>query len=296
MADKLEIRSIKIVPYTLMTSSISAVWAFIFAIIFLLFAGATAALFSSIPLTNVTGVPYFSMGAFATMIVAFSVALLIMAPVYAFIGNIATAFLITLIYNLLVPRLNGIQLKVEDLRHIKEIPVVPFALITAAVAGVLAFIFALIYGPYFGAITSISSAFAGILTAIGIIILMPIVAFIVVFIVMAISAFLYNFLAPIVGGVKFNFVNVKEAWFGIDSIEIIPFALILAVIFAIWGLLVGIIWLIIFLIAGSAVSGIIALIAIPIIDFIVVFIVLAITAFIYNFLAPRIGSVKLELE
>ncbi|MGZ7095964.1 MAG: hypothetical protein ACXVH2_06345 [Methanobacterium sp.] len=294
MVDLKEIKTIKIVPFTLMTSSISAIWGFIFAILFLLFAGVALAMVSAIPST--AGLGNVNISSIATGFIAISVALIIIAPVYAFISNITAAFLTTLIYNLLVPRFNGIQLKIEDLRHIREIPVVPFALITAAVAAVIAFIFALIYGPYTGALLSINSALTGFLTAIGIIILTPIAAFIGVFIVMALSAIFYNVLAPKIGGIKLNFANVQDTLFSLDSIEIVPFALITAAVAAVWGLILGILYLIIFLIAGSALAAIIGLIATPIVVFIISFIVYAITVFLYNLLAPRIGGIKLNLE
>ncbi|MGZ7067655.1 MAG: hypothetical protein ACXVHW_04130 [Methanobacterium sp.] len=294
MVDLKEIKTIKIVPFTLMTSSISAIWGFIFAILFLLFAGVALAMVSAIPST--AGLGNVNISSIATGFIAISIALIIIAPVYAFISNITAAFLTTLIYNLLVPRFNGIQLKIEDLRHIREIPVVPFALITAAVAAVIAFIFALIYGPYTGALLSINSALTGFLTAIGIIILTPIAAFIGVFIVMALSAIFYNVLAPKIGGIKLNFANVQDTLFSLDSIEIVPFALITAAVAAVWGLILGILYLIIFLIAGSALAAIIGLIATPIVVFIISFIVYAITVFLYNLLAPRIGGIKLNLE
>ncbi|MGZ7159516.1 MAG: hypothetical protein ACXVHR_03540 [Methanobacterium sp.] len=294
MVDLKEIKTIKIVPFTLMTSSISAIWGFIFAILFLLFAGVALAMVSAIPST--AGLGNVNISSIATGFIAISVALIIIAPVYAFISNITAAFLTTLIYNLLVPRFNGIQLKIEDLRHIREIPVVPFALITAAVAAVIAFIFALIYGPYTGALLSINSALTGFLTAVGIIILTPIAAFIGVFIVMALSAIFYNVLAPKIGGIKLNFANVQDTLFSLDSIEIVPFALITAAVAAVWGLILGILYLIIFLIAGSALAAIIGLIATPIVVFIISFIVYAITVFLYNLLAPRIGGIKLNLE
>ncbi|MGZ7049269.1 MAG: hypothetical protein ACXVHO_04610 [Methanobacterium sp.] len=294
MVDLKEIKTIKIVPFTLMTSSISAIWGFIFAILFLLFAGVALAMVSAIPST--AGLGNVNISSIATGFIAISIALIIIAPVYAFISNITAAFLTTLIYNLLVPRFNGIQLKIEDLRHIREIPVIPFALITAAVAAVIAFIFALIYGPYTGALLSINSALTGFLTAIGIIILTPIAAFIGVFIVMALSAIFYNVLAPKIGGIKLNFANVQDTLFSLDSIEIVPFALITAAVAAVWGLILGILYLIIFLIAGSALAAIIGLIATPIVVFIISFIVYAITVFLYNLLAPRIGGIKLNLE
>ncbi|MGZ7135189.1 MAG: hypothetical protein ACXVHY_04880 [Methanobacterium sp.] len=294
MVDLKEIKTIKIVPFTLMTSSISAIWGFIFAILFLLFAGVALAMVSAIPST--AGLGNVNISSIATGFIAISIALIIIAPVYAFISNITAAFLTTLIYNLLVPRFNGIQLKIEDLRHVREIPVVPFALITAAVAAVIAFIFALIYGPYTGALLSINSALTGFLTAIGIIILTPIAAFIGVFIVMALSAIFYNVLAPKIGGIKLNFANVQDTLFSLDSIEIVPFALITAAVAAVWGLILGILYLIIFIIAGSALAAIIGLIATPIVVFIISFIVYAITVFLYNLLAPRIGGIKLNLE
>lgn len=295
MVDVKEIKAIKIVPYTLMTSSISAIWAFIMAILFILFAGIIVALIPSAYSSQIGSI----LGMFATL----SIALIIILPVTSFISNITQAFLMTLIYNLLVPRMGGIKLKLEELSKVTEIPVVPFALILSAVSAVISFLIILIYAPIialqFAAIPSsagINFAGFGVLGAIAMIILGPIFIFIAVFIVMALSAIFYNLIAPILGGMQLNFSNVQDTLFSLDSVEIIPSALIIAAVSAVWGLIAGIFSLIIFLIAGSALVAIIALIVTPILAFIGAFIVYAITIFLYNFLAAKIGGFKLELE
>lgn len=295
MVDVKEIKAIRIVPYTLMTSSIAAIWGLVMALIFILFAGIIVALIPSTYTSQIGSI----LGIFATL----SIALIIILPVYSFISNITQAFLMTLIYNLLVPRLGGIKLKLEELSKVTEIPVVPFALILSAVSAVITFLIMLIYAPImavqFAAIPStagVNLAGFGVLGAVAMLILGPIFTFIAVFIVMALSAIFYNIIAPKLGGLQLNFSNVQDGLFSLDSVEIVPSALSIAAVAAIWGLIAGIFFLIIFLIAGSALGAIVGLIVTPILVFIGAFVVYAITIFLYNFLATKIGGFKLELE
>ncbi len=63
-----------------------------------------------------------------------------------------------------------------------------------------------------------------------------------------------------------------------------------------FGIIQGLLNFVTFASAGDAVGGLVSLIANIISSFIGYFIIVAIVAFLYNFLAPKIGGVKLELE
>ena len=96
-----------------------------------------------------------------------------------------------------------------ETKVIKSIPVVPFALMVGAIAGVLGFIWALILSIFGASILALvpaeqaSVAIAGgILGAIILIIVVTIGAFVAGFITYAIIAIAYNFLAPKLGGIK----------------------------------------------------------------------------------------------
>jgi hypothetical protein len=98
----------------------------------------------------------------------------------------------------------------------------------------------------------------------------------------------------------------------IQCIPVMPFALMLACISAVIGLVVGIIYALLFgaLISGlhsvttsginlgwlSAILGVGAVITMPILLFIIGLIQGVIYAVVYNFLAPRIGGIRLRFK
>ena len=98
----------------------------------------------------------------------------------------------------------------------------------------------------------------------------------------------------------------------IQSIPVMPFALMYACIAAAIGIVIGIFYALVFgtvfaNIPSSTTSGISlgwlglfvgvgAIIVVPIISFVSGLIMAAITALLYNFLAPRIGGVKVRFK
>ena len=299
--DLKEIKSIEIVPFTLMTSSVNAVWAFIYAI-FLVILGIIVFALSPTPANEA--------------VIGFYIASIVSSPVLSFIAGVLQSFLFALIYNLLVPKLGGIKLGLEDLSEIKSVPVVPFALITSTISAIFVLIAMLIIMPliaaYIPAIIHAMSSLPlntttvpvqdlsaiqtfGIAGSILSIIILPIVTFVVVFIADAILAALYNLLAPRVGGIKLEFASAADIY-EVLSVAPVPLALIISSIVAVIGIIVGIIAIIISAIYGAAILGVGFLIGFTIGGFVVSFVVYAIFALIYNFLRPKIGGVKLELE
>jgi hypothetical protein len=119
MVDIKEIRSIELVPFTLMTSSIGAIVALIYAILLLIIL-AVAAVF--IP---TAGLALASLG----------LSLIVLYPIITFLVYVTTSFVTALIYNMLVPSLGGIKLGLEG-DEVKNVPIVPFALIMAGVMAV----------------------------------------------------------------------------------------------------------------------------------------------------------------
>ncbi len=302
MVDLKEIKSIKIVPFTLMTSSVSAIWAFIYAI----FIAIVYTIGYAISPTPASGIA-----------LSIYIASIVASPVLSFVLGILQYFLIALIYNILVPKLGGIKLGLVDMREIRSLPVVPFALITSAVWAIITLIVLLIIMPYFAAYMSILSQTlsslplntttipAGSLSALGAfgtigsiisIIIGPIIVFVASFILSALSVIFYNLLASKLGGIKLEFAATSEGIFEIISIAPVQAALILASVATIWGIIIGLIFLIIFAASGSVIMGLGFLVGVIVGSFVGSFIVYAIFALIYNFLRPRIGGVKLELE
>jgi len=96
-----------------------------------------------------------------------------------------------------------------DMREIKSIPVVPFALMIGVISAVIGFLYALIFIlPFSLLIGSMPvqgmSYMMGFGAGFGILMLIaiPIGAFIAGFIAYAIIALIYNLLAPRIGGIK----------------------------------------------------------------------------------------------
>ncbi len=330
MVDIKEIKSVKLAPFALMTSSISAILAFIAAIIMLLAFGLIAAL---LPQAAVLG----------AVITAIGVALIIIYPISTFFIQLSVNFFSALLYNALVPRLGGIKLGLEG-NDVTEVPVISFALILASIEAIWAFIIGLFLAAASAPIIALlhssipvisqgiinlinSTNFTnatnftnntnitnlnnitnatlptgaavgtfGIIEALFLIIGLPILVFVVGFIVNALAAIFYNYLAVRVAKLKLNFASISGTLYELKSIPVIPAALSVAVVFTVFGFLQGLERLIVLSAAGNPLAGVGALIGDIIGSFIMYFIIVALAAVFYNYLAPRIGTIKLNLK
>ncbi len=294
MVDVKEIKHVRAAPFTLMTSVIHAILAFIVAILLLLGLGVLAA------------IPQLS--AISGVLLTLGVALVILIPLTSFFYNIVGAFVMALLYNVLAPKVGGIKLGMEG-EEVRSIPVVSYALIMACISAILTFILGLYVGlagapvltlvsaiiPQVTDATGAVMAMFGGIWAVFWIILMPILVFIFSFIGMALYALFYNVLIPKIGGMK---LMIAEAGtdFELTNIPAIPAALALAVVQAVFGLLQGLLNLIQYGMLGDVVTGLVALIVQIISSFIITFIFIALATIIYNLLQPKIGGVKLQLE
>jgi hypothetical protein len=309
MVDIKEIKSIEMSSFTMMSAGIHAIIAFIGAILLFLLLGIISLL-----------IPQFQViGAVLTWI---GISSIIIYPIAAFFLNIAVIFYTTWVYNMLVPRIGGIKLGLED-NQVTQIPIVPFALMIACIGTIWAFIIGLFLAaalaPLFtlisGSIPVIAGAIAnatnatpttlptgalvsagGVMTSVILIIGMPIAVFIGGFIGTALVALFYNFLIPKVGGIKLNFAQAEGKWNELKNIPILPAALAIAVVMAVFGLIIGLIELLSLSMAGNAAGGILVFVYEIIRYFVMWFIIVALVAIFYNILAPRIGGVKLDLE
>ncbi len=303
-----EIKSIKLTPFTLMSSSVQAILAFILGIITLIVFSIAGAV-----------IPQFG----ATFALA-GVTALIAFPILTFFVGLATHFFSAFLYNGLVPRLGGIKLELEG-SEVTEIPAVSFALILAAIQAIWAFIVGLFLAassaPVFSllssspevaqAITNMTNTInttaatiptpqaiggAGITVALLLIIGLPIITFIVGFIVDALTAIFYNYIAVRAVKLKLEFEKVTDTLHELKTIPVVPAALSVAIIFTIWGIIQGIGNLIQLSTSGNPAAGVGSLIGNIIGNFIVYFIVVAIAAWLYNYLVPKIGGIELGLE
>ncbi|MBP2046110.1 hypothetical protein J2756_001348 [Methanobacterium aggregans] len=301
MSDIKEIKSIRIVPYTLMNSSISAVVAFIYAIFIVIIFGVVGVFLPS------------SLGITSGVIASLGVAVIILLPVGSFVFTVTQSFLTALIYNVFVPRIGGIKLELVDLKEIVSVPVVPFALMLSAISTAIVFIAMLIIGPilliglqgaaiaatYQGTVIP-GLGSIGALGIVGLLILVigvPIMMFVASFIMTALTAIFYNLLAPKIGGIEFEFEALKGKLYGINSIPPIKLALVVSIVMAIVNFIFQLLSTVGSIATGSsAAAGVISLLINVVFNLVITFIVYAIMAVLYNYLAPKIGTVKLELE
>ncbi len=111
--------------------------------------------------------------------------------------------------------------------------------------------------------------------------------FVITFVFILISAYIYNFLASKGRGILFE-LSQENGMTVIDSIDMKNFAIVIAIISVVLSLITGIISL---LSGGDIISLISNLISSAISGFVSA----ALIAIFYNFLAPKIGKIKMEL-
>ena len=295
-----KIKKVKLAPFTMMYAWNKAILTLIFAIIFVIVGVALA-----------TFIP--QLAPLLRFLAVFGLSVIIISPIIAFMVNVVINFISAGFYNLLVPKVGGIQLDMEG-SELKSIPIVPFSLILACVAAIWAFIIGVILAATIAPLITLSSntipfiarAIASAINATiptGAIVLvlllvigLPICVFIIGFILASLFAIFYNYIAIKVTKVKLEFVTVIGTINELTHIPVLPAALAGGVVMAMFGLIVGLILLVNLSMAGNVVGGVIDLIYEIIAYFTVYFIAWALLAIIYNFLQPRIGGFKLELE
>jgi len=306
MVNILEIKEIKIASFTLITSSVQAILAFIYAVVLLIFASIAGSILASF-------VP-----GFGSFIAFGAAALIIIYPISAFFIGLMVQFFSALLYNILVPRVGGVKLGLEG-DELVEIPVVSFALILSIIGAVWAFIVGLFLAavivPLFAflgsaastiptmtnvtdvpMVTGAAAGVAGIFGALILIIGLPIAVFVIGFISNALAAIFYNFIATRIAKAKLEFEKASDTLHELKSVPPIPAALSIAVVFTIFGIFAGILDLIRFSLQGDVVLGVGALVGEIIWYFILYFVSVALGAFFYNYLVPKIGGIKLKLE
>jgi hypothetical protein len=304
-----EIKHVKIASFTLMTASINVILAFITAIFLLIILGLVSAFAPQNPVIGHS-------------IVSLGIGFIFILPISAFFITLAINFFYALLYNILVPILGGIKLGLDG-EEVDKIPVIPFTLILSAIGAIMALIIgiflAAVIVPFLsvlsGSIPGLSQIFANItnntptnlpsgavlgtlevVIALFLIVGLPILVFIGGFINNALTAIFYNFIATRVSKIKLEFGVISGSLTELKSIPVIPTALSVAVVFLIFGIINGLFSLISNIAQGMVTAGIGAFIGNIIFYFIGYFIFVALTAFFYNWLAPKIGRIKIKLE
>lgn len=309
MVEAKEIKLVKLAPFTLMTSAVSAFLAFIVAIVMLIVLGLVSI---AVPGSRIYGTVLISLGA----------SVIILYPIGSFFINLAVNFFNAFLYNNLAPRLGGIKLGLDG-DDLNDVPVISFALILASIEAIWAFIIGVFLAalmiPFTTLLTSsipvISQAIANATNASGaalptgaaigagsailavfLIIGLPIIVFIAGFIGHSIFALIYNYIVTKASKIKLEFTTISGSIHELTSIPIIPAALSISILFLIIGIIVGLINLITLSIRGFPVAGLTSLILNIIQYFIESFIITALAAIVYNYLVPKIGGIKINLE
>jgi len=294
MVDIKEIKSIKLTPFTRMSASIYGIL------------GLIAAIVSLITLTIVQTAGLIPQLGQFNIVTGLGLPLIVLLPIGAFFITIAASFFSVMLYNLLVPKLGGVKLELEGNEVIK-IPVVSFALILATIGSIWAFIaglvMAAVISPVFSLLSSIPAATnitanitnasggamptgaelgtAGLLVSLVLIIGLPILVFVFGFIWNALFALFYNYIAIRVSKIKLEFSQITGNLHELKHIPVLPTALAVAIVYALLGIISGVL-------SGNYGEFIS--------NFVLYFIETALIALLYNYLAPKIGSIKLNLE
>ncbi|WP_321421210.1 hypothetical protein [uncultured Methanobacterium sp.] len=296
MVDVKEIKSVKLTPFTKMSASIYGILGLIGAILMLIV----------LAILQATGVIH-QLGHF-NLVTGLGIPLIVLLPIGAFFSTIVISFVSVMIYNALVPKLGGVKLELEG-NEVENIPVISFSLILSAIGAIWAFIVGLVLAavisPLFSLIGAISTmpaaanitanitnvsgatmptgpeiGTAGILMSLVLIIGLPIIAFVFGFIWNALFAILYNYIVTRVAKIQLEFGQITGNLHELKHIPVLPTALAVALVYLLLGF-IGIL-------SGNYGEFIS--------NFIIYFIETALIAILYNYLAPKIGSIKLNLE
>lgn len=296
MVNVKEIKSIKLTPFTRMSAVIYGILGLIGALVMLL----------GLTIVQVAGILP-QLGQF-NLVTGIGIPLIILLPIGAFFSTIVVSFFSAMLYNALVPRLGGVKLQLDG-NEIEQIPIVSFSLILSAIGAVWAFVIGLVLAAVMSPLLSLIGALAtmpgasnitanltsagatlptgsqvgtaGLVVALVLIIGLPILAFVFGFIWNALFAIFYNYLVTKVAKIQLEFGQITENLYELKHIPVLPTALAVALVFTILGLISGIL-------SGNYGQFIS--------NFIMYFIETALIAILYNYLAPKIGSIKLNLE
>lgn len=289
-----EIKSVELTPFTKMSASIYGILGFIAAVVILV----------AMVIVQVAGVAS-DLGSF-NLVTGIGIPLIILLPIMGFFSTIAVSFFSVILYNALVPRLGGIKLGLDG-NEIVKIPEVSFALILAAISAIWAFIIGLtlaaVASPLISLIGSTPDAGSiaanftnvtgsaipsgtnfgaiGIILSVALIIGLPILAFVLTFIGNALFAIFYNYIVTRVAKINIEFASIRESLHEIKHIPVVPTALAVALVYLIMGIITGIL--------SHNYTEFIS-------NFILYFIETALIAILYNYLAPKIGTIKLDLN
>jgi len=199
------------------------------------------------------------------------------------------------LFNFLVPKLKEINLEISE-EKITNISVFPSALMCSIISMIIT---AILYPGILTFMSILTILLQPLLLGAPLLVyivkffadpLLIVYSFFFSFISVAIAVAVFNLISPKIGGLKLN-LSQEGVMTKINSLNVINLALILAIILAILGLIFAII---ISIIAQSILISTILYFSLG--GFVVGFIIGALMAVFYNYLAPRLGELKIRLE
>ena len=280
MSDIKELRSIELSSYTTLSTGIAVLFSIISAILFSILVGVAVPNGASVIIYVIP-----------TIIVG------------TFMFTIYNAFCQGLLYNLLAKKLKTIFFILKDNKEIVKISTTETAIMVSIILTIqviLLYLVSVLILPLLLTTVMQTLMYSGQqLTAINLYQLLLLISqpatiamfifgtFILTFIFVLIGTYIYNILGKNGRGVVLN-LSEENGFTAIDSIDAKKFAIAYAIITCV----INIIFAIIMLISGAYMSG--AIIDI-ISGFIGGFIVAYLFALFYNYLAPKLGKLKIEL-
>ncbi len=298
-----------------MASSTAAILVFIYSVIILIISRVLTAF-----------VP--QLGTFSEIINGMGVASVVILPITAYFLIMAVSFFSGLLYNRITFRLCGVKLGLDN-NEITQIPVKPFTLIIASIEAIWALIIGLFLAasiiPFTDIIIRVINFTAraiersidisgttllinsvlgtnGVTLALILIIGLPLVAFVYGLVSNGLFALFYNYIATKFIKMQLDIEVISGTLHEIKSLPVVAAAAPLSgAVFAAFGVIMGLITLLSLAVTGNpSVGNIINDITIIVLNgisyFLGYFLIFALIAVIYNFLAPKIGGIKLELE
>lgn len=296
-----------------MSSSIAAILALIYAMIILIISGV---------------LPIFvhELWSFKSFITGLGLASIIIVPMSAYFVILAASFFTAMLYNKLVSRISGIKLGLED-NEVVKIPLISFSIVLASIEAIWAFIIGLFLAaviiPFtfiIGLIKVIVNAVADsinfsvanlpvnlalgtdVITLIILLIIgLPLAVFIFGLISNVIFTLFYNYIATRFIKIQLEFEVITGSINELKALPVVPTALPVAgAVFAGLGAIMGLISLLSLAVAGNQGVGnvtndLIVILFNSVIYFVGYFLIFALITLIYNFLAPRIGGIKLDI-
>ena len=268
------------------------------------------------------------LGTFSDIINGMGVASVVILPITAYFLIMAVSFWSGLLYNRITPRLCGIKLGLAN-NEITQIPVKPFTLIIASIEAVWALIIGLFLAAAVIPFTNIilmainfaadvierSIDISGITLLINtilgtngttlaliLIIGFPLFAFVSGLVSNGLFTVFYNYIATKIIRMQLDIKAVSGEIHEIKSLPVVPAAAPLSgAVFGAFGVIMGLITLLSLAVTGNpTVGNIINDITIIVLNglsyFLGYFLIFALIAVIYNFLAPKIGGIRLYLE